>query len=167
MSLSALWESLEASSLGVYIAESTWAFPTIETLHVIAIVTVVGSIAIMDLRLLGIASRDNAVTAVSRDTLPLTWIAFLCAAITGLLLFVSKASTYMANPWFLSKMALLACAGLNMVIFHSVGWKSVRAWDVNTPVPQAGKVAGALSLIFWALVIFCGRTIGFTLGIYE
>ncbi len=167
MNLSALWESIQGSSLGVYIAESTWAFPTIETIHVIAIVTVIGSIAIMDMRLLGITSRDNAVTAVSRDTLPLTWIAFAFAVMTGSLLFVSKATSYMANPWFLSKMVLIACAGINMMILHSTGWKSVRSWDTNTPVPRNVKISAALSLAFWFTVIFCGRVIGFTLGIYE
>ncbi|HZV19441.1 MAG TPA: DUF6644 family protein [Sphingobium sp.] len=167
MILGHLWESLQASSLGTYIAESAWAFPTIESLHVIAIVTVVGTVAVMDLRLLGLTSRDYAVTVMSRDTLTWTWLGFTLAAITGLLLFISKATNYMANPYFLAKMAMLILAGLNMAVFHLITWRTVKEWDTSPIMPTGAKIAGALSLFFWLLVIFFGRTIGFTLGIYE
>jgi hypothetical protein len=165
MIFEALWKSLEASSVGAFVAGSEWAFPTIETIHVIAIVTVVGSIAVMDLRLLGLASRDSAVTAMSRDTLPFTWGAFVLAVITGALLFVSKATAYAVNPYFQLKMVALALAGINMAIFHASTWRSVANWDTGATIPTAGKVAAGLSLLFWILVIFFGRVIGFTLGI--
>ena len=167
MNLASVWQALETSAVGSFVAESAWAFPTIESLHVIALVTVIGSIAVMDLRLLGLASRDAAVTATSRDTLPWTWGAFVLAAITGSLLFMSKASDYAANSWFLLKMATLALAGINMAVFHLFAWRSVRHWDSERPIPTAGKVAATLSLLFWILVVFFGRAIGFTLGIYE
>jgi len=166
--VNSLWTSLEGSALGSTIASSEWLFPTIETLHVIAIVSVVGAIAIMDLRLLGLTSRNRLVTAISRDTLPLTWIAFACAVVTGLLLFVSKATSYMVNPYFLAKMGLLLLAGLNMAAFHMVTWKGVARWDGTVAaIPPAAKMAGLASLIFWTLIVLCGRIIGFTLGIYH
>ncbi|MDB5716637.1 MAG: hypothetical protein JWM38_64 [Sphingomonas bacterium] len=165
MNLDTLWQSLEASQVGSFVAESAWAFPTIESIHVIAIVTVVGTIAIMDLRLLGLTSPSCAVTATSRDTLPWTWGAFVIALITGLLLFVSKATNYAANPYFQLKMVMLVLAGLNMALFHSSTWRSVRNWDTDCVVPLGGKIAGALSLFFWILVVFFGRAIGFTLGV--
>jgi hypothetical protein len=91
--------------------------PTIETVHVIALVTVLGMIAIVDLRLIGVGSRQLAVTKLSNDTLPWVWGAFALAAITVALLFVSKASSYVANPYFLWKMVMLALAGMNMMYF--------------------------------------------------
>ena len=166
--MNSLWTSLEGSTLGTTIASSEWLFPTIETLHVIAIVSVVGAIAVMDLRLLGIASRNRLVTAISRDTLPLTWIAFACAVVTGLLLFVSKATSYMVNPYFLVKMGLLLLAGLNMAAFHMFTWKGVARWDGTiAAIPPAAKLAGLASLVFWSLIVLCGRIIGFTLEIYH
>lgn len=167
MNLDALWGALETSSLGSFVAESAWAFPTIESIHVIAIITVVGSIAVMDLRLLRATSRDWQVTQVSRDTLGLTWMAFVVAAITGGLLFVSKANSYTANPYFLIKMVLIALAGINMMIFHSTTWKTVGSWNSGDAVPTAAKVSAGLSLFFWVLVVFFGRAIGFTLGVYA
>ena len=161
-----IWERIEYSGVGTYIAESTWAFPTLETLHVIALVTVLGTIFVVDLRMLGLTSNKFAVTKTANDTLPLTWGAFVLAAITGLLLFVSKASSYVINPYFLWKMAMLALAGLNMMYFHFFTYRTVEHWDLDPSVPLGAKIAGALSLIFWLAVVFFGRAIGFTLGIF-
>ncbi|MCB2066000.1 MAG: hypothetical protein KDE15_05090 [Erythrobacter sp.] len=161
-----IWQSIEYSSLGTSIAESLWAFPTLETIHVIALVTVFGTIAVMDLRMLGVASTNTPITQMSKDTLPWTWAGFILAAITGSLLFVSKASSYMINPYFLWKLGLLATAGLNMLYFHFVTYKTVDQWDSAAVVPSGVKMAAVISLVLWIGVVFCGRAIGFTLGIY-
>ena len=161
-----IWESIEYSSLGTTIAESTWMFPTLETIHVIALVTVIGMIAIVDLRLVGVGSKALAVTKLSKDTLPWVWGAFILAAMTGSLLFVSKATSYVANPYFLWKMVMMALAGFNMMYFHFFTYRTVEHWDLDPSVPTGAKIAGAMSLIFWLAVVFFGRAIGFTLGIF-
>lgn len=161
-----IWESIEYSSLGISIAESLWAFPMIETLHVIALVTVLGTLLVMDLRMLGWASTAVPIRKVSEDTLKWTWMAFVVAAITGTLLWVSKTSSYMINPYFLTKMGLMAVAGLNMLFFHFVTYKTVDQWDTLASPPTAVKLSAALSLLLWVVIVFCGRAIGFTLGIY-
>ena len=161
-----IWESIEYSSLGTTIAESTWMFPTIETAHVIALVTVIGTIALVDLRLVGVKGHALRVSQLAKDTLPWTWGAFVLAAITGGLLFISKASSYMINPYFLWKMALMALAGLNMLYFHLTTWRTVEHWELDPSFPGMAKLAGWLSLIFWLMVGFFGRAIGFTLGIF-
>ena len=161
-----IWEAIQYSPLGIFLAESTWAFPTIETLHVIALVTVIGTIAIVDLRLIGIASRGHRVSLMAKDTLPLTWGAFVLAAITGSLLFVSKATSYVANPYFLWKLVMLSLAGLNMMYFHLTTWRTVQHWELDPSFPTTAKIAGWLSLVFWVAVVFFGRAIGFTLSMY-
>lgn len=167
MSSGTVWQALENSTLGTTIAGSEWMFPTLETLHVIAIVTVIGAIAIMDIRLLGLGSGERTVAALAHDTLPVTWIAFGLAAITGSMLFVSKASTYMVNPYFLWKFGLMAIAGVNMVVFHRYISKGMNVWGASgAAVPLNAKIAGALSLALWIAIPFCGRVIGFTLGVY-
>ena len=153
--------------LAQYIAESSWAFPTFESIHVIAIVTVIGTVAVMDLRLLGVASASSAVTEMSRDTLPWTWGAFIVAFITGSLLFISKANDYTVNPFFLWKMVMVVIAGLNMAIFHLFTWRTVKTWDSDCEVPLGGKIAGGLSLAFWIIVVVLGRAIGFTLDKFS
>jgi hypothetical protein len=167
MILQSFWQSLENSGLAQSIAMGEWAFPIIETFHVIAITTVVGTIAIMDLKLLGLTSPKWSMISVEKDTLKLTWMAFVVAVITGLLMFISKATTYMVNPYFIWKMFLILAAGINMAIFHRGVWQNVASWDSNVAaIPANAKVAAVLSLVFWIIVVFCGRFIGFTLGAY-
>ncbi|HVV99237.1 MAG TPA: DUF6644 family protein [Planctomycetaceae bacterium] len=166
MILAPLWQALENSSLAQFVASSTWAFPTIETLHVISFVIVLGTIVVMDIRMLGLTATDYPLTRLSKDTLRITWIGFVCAAITGSLLFISKATDYAINPYFQRKMICMALAGANMVVFEFLTWRSVKNWDVGGAIPTATKIAAALSLIFWVLVVFFGRTVGFTLGVF-
>ena len=167
MVLDSFWQSLDDSSVGQFVASSTWAFPTFETLHVISFVLVLGSIVVMDLRMLGLTATDYPLTKVSKDTLRLTWIAFVFSAIFGTLLFVSNASNYVNNPYFMRKMICMALAGVNMVVFEFVTWRNVKDWDTGAAIPTATKLAAALSLILWVLVVFFGRTVGFTLGIFQ
>lgn len=166
MDLQPLWEKIELSPIGDFVASSSWAFPWIEVVHVIAIVTVFGTVAMMDMRLLGWASKENRVTELSRDTLTWTWGAFALAAVSGTLLWMSKTHVYMKEPWFYAKMILIAVAGINMLIFHLVTWKTIGHWDSGRP-PTAAKIAGFTSLALWLVVVFCARMIGFTLGLYE
>ena len=152
--------------LGRVVVESLWLFPVIEAVHLLALSVLGGAVLIVDLRMLGWTSNKFAVTAVAKDTLPWTWGAFVLAAITGTLLFVSKASSYVGNPYFLWKMGMLALAGLNMMYFHFMTWRTVEHWDRDATMPFAVKLAAALSIIFWLAVVFFGRAIGFTLGIF-
>ena len=167
MNLVPFWQALQSTKLGDFVATNDWAFPTIETLHVMAIVTVVGTILVMDLRLVGVASKNWAVTKISEDTLPYTWGAFVLAMITGSLLFMAKADTYTRDPWFIWKMIMIVVAGVNMAVFHLFTWKSVHHWDTAPEQPIGAKIAGGLSLFFWVVVVFCARAIGFTLSTYQ
>ncbi len=160
--LNAFCAWLENTPLGMFIAGSTWAFPTIESIHVLFLVIVVGTIAIVDLRLLGVASRNRSVSQLSNDVLPITWVAFVCALITGGLMFSSKATHYLANWPFRIKMILLMLAGLNMLAFHFLTYRDVKRWDDAVITPAAARLAGLLSLTFWIGVVVFGRWIGFT-----
>jgi len=124
--------------------------------------TVVGTITIVDLRLLNLTSRQRTVAQVSNDMLPFTWGAFALAALTGGMLFMSKATEYVVDLPFQLKMLTMALAGINMVIFHFMVFKRVAEWDGKADTPRAAKIAAGLSLLFWATVIVCGRWIGFT-----
>jgi hypothetical protein len=154
---------LQATAVATTISENEMLFPWIESIHVLAIVLVVGTISIVDLRLLGVASRDRAVSRLMADVLPFTWGAFAVAAITGSLMFCSDAVHYAHNFYFRGKLVLLALAGLNMVVFHLVGIGDVKRWGAGGPTPVAARAAAAISLLVWICVVAFGREIGFTM----
>jgi hypothetical protein len=95
---------------------------------VLAITFVVGSIAAVDMRLLGLASRDRRFSRLNAEIVPLTWGAFAVALVSGFLLFSSKAVQYAANLSFDLKMLLLLLAGLNMAAFQLLTFRGVSAW---------------------------------------
>jgi hypothetical protein len=154
---------LEATDIATAVRENEVLFPWIEAVHVLAIVLVIGTISIVDLRLLGLASRDRAVGRLIREVLPYTWGAFLVAALTGSLLFCSNAMTYGHNFFFRGKLVLLALAGLNMAVFHLFVGRDIARWSAAPQPPWSAKTTGAVSLGLWITVVAFGRWIGFTL----
>lgn len=160
--LAAIEKTQLAAAVGGQFAGSEWVFPIVETLHVIFLTLVFGSIFMIDTRLLGWSSLGSSVSKLSKEILPWTWIAFGCAVITGSILFTCKATEYYHNAQFRYKFLCMALAGLNMAVFHLGVYRHVNDWDAQKYPPVAARIAGALSIALWIGVIFFGRWIGFT-----
>lgn len=163
MTWTGLLQNLYDSAVGSGIRESSVLFPWIESIHVLMATTVVGSIAIVDLRLIGYASHRKGAQQLILDLLPFTWAAFALAIITGSLLFTSNAPNYAANVPYVSKMVVLLLAGINMAIFHLTAYRRIVQWNDALPPPAGVRLAGATSLSLWIVVVFLGRWIGFTM----
>ena len=148
---------VETTPLAIFVSQSTYAFAAIDMFHVAAVCIVFGTIAVLDLRLIGMAFSDFSVTDLSRQVLPWTWTAFVIAAITGVLMFTGQAAKYAVNFAFLVKLALMALAGLNVLMFHFVTYRAVAKWNHGVPAPWPAKLAGALSLMIWVAVAAYGR----------
>jgi hypothetical protein len=148
--------------VAVAVAQSEWLFPAIEVIHVFAISLVFGTIAIIDLRLLGLASTKRRYTEMARELLPWTWGAWFVAATFGTLLLASRPVGYFENADFRLKFLCMGLAGVNMLVFQFITSRDVAKWDAGR-APLAGKVAGALSLMFWIGVVYFARMTGFTL----
>jgi uncharacterized protein DUF6644 len=160
-SLTALMQWLQALPLAVFIHRTPWLFTTVELIHVFAISLVIGTIGMVDLRLLGFASTRRPFTELARQVLPATWVAFVIAAAAGVFLFISNATEYFESTTFRIKMFIILLAGLNMAIFEFITVSGVKAWDVKPIPPPPARLAGAVSLSCWVLVLMLGRWTGF------
>jgi hypothetical protein len=156
--------SLEASRLATGIRNSLYWFPLIESVHVIGLTMVFGTILVIDLRLLGLASTKRRFTAIAADVFKWTWLAFVITATTGALMFITNAGTYFYSGHFRVKMALLLLGGLNMLVFEVTARRSVHSWDGDRAAPAAGRAVAALSLGLWIGVIVLGRWVGFAIS---
>ena len=165
MTLPELFLWLQNTPVGTGIRENGVYFPWLESVHVLTGTIVLGTIAIVDLRLMGVASRGFPISKVMHDTLPFTVTNFLLSVCTGSLLFTSNSVKYSHNFDFQMKMVLLALAGINIVTFHLITMRDVAKWDAGEKVPFPVKAAGFLSLALWFGVITFGRWIGFTMGV--
>ena len=146
------------------IRASALAFPWLESVHVLAITLVLGSIAVVDLRLLGLASMGRPVSTLIKQVLPITWVAFGFAVLTGGAMFLSNAVDYAHNLPFQMKMLLLLLAGLNMLLFHFVTYRGIGSWNESRQTPIGARCAGGVSVAVWLGVVAFGRWIGFTIG---
>ena len=153
---------LGETPLSLSIAESEWLFPTIEVVHVFAIAMVFGTIAIIDLRLLGLASTNRRYTEMARELLPWTWGAWGVAAVFGTLLIASRPVAYFENADFRLKFLCMGLAAVNMLVFQFVTSRDIAQWDKGG-ASLSGRVAGGVSLVLWIGVVYFARKTGFTL----
>ena len=156
-----LCQVLYDSAFGTAIRESDYAFSIIESVHVLGITVLFGTIAILDLRMLGLVLRRISVTRVARTVFPITWTGFSIMFASGFLLFWSEAAKNYTNPAFRIKIVLLALAGLNPLIFHTSVYRRVQEWEVLEISPWRERAAAIASLTLWSGVIIAGRAIAY------
>jgi hypothetical protein len=152
---------LNDTTFSTALRESTLMFPIVESVHTLAITLVVGTVAMVDLRLLGFVLRKEPVSKVAGQILPLTWIGFAVMLISGLMLFAAEAAKCYHNPAFRLKLILLVLVGLNPLIFHFTIFKSVDRWDEVPRTPGRARLAAVLSLSLWSGIIVAGRAIAY------
>jgi hypothetical protein len=121
----------------------------------------VGTVAILDLRLLGLALRSEEVSTVAKQVLPLTWAGFAIVFTSGFLLFWAEAAKSYANPAFRIKLVLLLLVGLNPLIFHLTVYRGVANWNTRIVTPRRARLAGIFSLTLWGGIICAGRAIAY------
>jgi hypothetical protein len=151
---------IEQSALATAMRQELWLYPSIEILHIFGFVTLVGSIAMLDLRLLGL-SRQIPVRALAGHLLPWTFGALIIIVPTGLMMFVAHASDFISNTAFVLKLSLIFGAGLNAAVFHMGPYRTVGQWDTAIATPAAAKFHAMVSLLIWMGVISCGRLLAY------
>lgn len=157
--LYALAEQIEASAIGVAIAESRYAYPIIEGIHLIGLSVSVGLIFLTDLRLMNLFLKRVPVTDVLRHLRPYVIGGFIAVFISGGLLFWSAAARMLDSPAFVAKMAFMALAGSNALYFELVIARRSPVQENHKILPSSVHYAGVASFGLWTLVVVCGRLI--------
>lgn len=157
--LFALMKALETSWFGTTARNSTWIYPLASVLHIVGLAALLGTIAVLDLRLLGVARR-LPLDSLAGFLLPLARAAFAVQLVTGFTMFATDASHLYGNPFFAAKMAVILAALANIVLFHA----RLRAdpqfalWGES---PRWARIGAAVSLAAWTAVAVCGRMIAY------
>jgi hypothetical protein len=157
-----LMQTLYDTSIAVAVRESATLYPWIESAHVLMVAIVLGTIAMVDLRLMGVSAHRRGARQLIVDMLPFTWVAFALAVVTGGLLFMSNATAFYESMPFRFKMLTILLAGINMVVFHMTAYRNIGTWDEQLPTPKSARLAGLTSIILWVVIVFLGRWIGYS-----
>jgi hypothetical protein len=145
--------------MGVFMRESTWAWPTFESLHFIGMSLLAGTIVVFDLRLLGFA-RAVPVGALHR-LIPVGIGGFLLNLTTGICFICGFPDQYLFNAAFRWKVVFILAAGLNVLFFYTRVFQRLEAMSENTPPPLPARIVGGVSLGAWVGVMAAGRLITF------
>jgi Family of unknown function (DUF6644) len=131
-----------------------YAFPILECFHIAGFAVAIGSVALVNFRLLGVGLRRHTPAQLSKDTGILTLLSLLVAVFSGMLMYSTDPDKYYLNWSFLIKIACLLLA----IVFHYVVLRSVVR---SRSVTIGGKLAACVSLVLWASVVFGGIFIAF------
>jgi hypothetical protein len=143
--------------VGHTISDSTWLFPAIEGVHIVALALLFGAILVLNLRLMGVMMRDRSMPQLFRELETWTLSSLIVILVSGAMLFASEAvKTFHSSP-FRIKMVLLLAA----VVFHYTISRRLMRKEEGRLSPVLTKVAGSLSIALWMGVGFAGRAIGF------
>ena len=151
---------IEGFAIAKAMRENLWLYPSVEIVHIVGFVILVGSVVMFDLRVLGL-SKSVSVRGLARHLLPWSVGALLLIVPTGLLMFSAHAADFLTNRAFQVKMALLLTAGINAAIFHTGPYRSVATWDTNATAPVGARVSVAASIAIWFSIIACGRLLAY------
>jgi hypothetical protein len=154
-------EWLAANPWSIALHESLYMYPLIESTHVLAICLFLGTLAVVDLRLLDVAYRDVPVPRMTERMLPWTVAGFVVLVITGVLLtFAIPVRTYQ-SVWFRAKVILLVAGGVNAWLLHRRVQGDVERWGGESGPPKSARVSALISLSTWAGVVVTGRLIAY------
>jgi hypothetical protein len=149
------------TSSSIALRESIWAYPIVETAHVLGLALFAGLAMLLDLRLTGFVLPRLPVQELVERVGRWTWTGFAVMVVSGVLLFYADPVKMAFNPFFRAKLALLVVAGVNAVIFHVTVYRRVAEWGAASLTPRPARAAGWISLAVWIAVIATGRLIAF------
>lgn len=161
MSLLGFCQWLGNTSGSIALHESIWAYPIVESVHVLTLCVFLGLTVMLDLRLLGAAMVRTPASEVAGRLLPWIIAGFAVMVVTGALLFYAiPVKTYL-NIFFRMKVAFLLLAGVNVAVFARTVSRSMHEWDIDPVPPFRARLAAAVSLVLWACIVVAGRMIAY------
>jgi len=155
---------LGATPLSQLIQKVFWIIPTVQAVHILAISVVLSSMAMFDLRLLGLAGKRSSIASLSRRFMPWLWGALIVLAASGSILIVGEPKRALGNLSFLLKMCMLAAAIIVTLGFQAVLKRDLEGGsaDLAPAHVTAAKLTGLLSLALWVGIAVAGRLIAYT-----
>jgi hypothetical protein len=159
MSLLRFCEWLAATPWSVALHESRYLYLGVLTVHVLTLCVLVGTTAMLDLRLMGLTLRRVPASEVLTRLLPWAVAGFLVMVASGALLFYADPVMKYRNIFFRLKMVTLILAVLNAWLFHRRTYRDVADWNLDPVPPRGARMAASLSLALWAIMITLGRLI--------
>jgi uncharacterized membrane protein len=155
--MQAFCDWLSNTRLSLTIQTVLWIIPAVQTIHILCVAIVMSSMAMLDLRLLGLAGRRKSISYTVHRFVPWVWWVLPIMAATGTVLIIGEPSRELLNPYFRAKMLMLATVILITLAVQLLNNKKAY-WETRK---GASILAGSVSLLLWVGIVTAGRWIAY------
>jgi hypothetical protein len=142
-----MWEALQHAEWVETLATSRWLYGLVSVVHYSAVFFCVGTIVLLDLRILGVADRNQALSVLAGQRRPWTSIGLGAVAVSGFLLFAVDAADFAAATPFRLKMLVVVLAVVSTL---AIEWR-VPTWDRTPAMPVTAKAVALISILLWLI----------------
>jgi len=155
-----MFESLENTSLAIWVGESIWGYPFMLGMHVVGLAVVAGIFMMLNFRIFGLGKGISFVAFLSLYRL--AWVGLAVNALSGAALFSSQASIFVENVPFLIKITCIAVGVTIAFLIRRELAKNAASWDSGEAgAPGVVRLLAAVSVCCWLVAISAGRLIAY------
>jgi hypothetical protein len=150
-----MWEALEQTGWVKTLGSTGWMYATVSVIHYLTMFWFIGSVAIVDLRVMGVAARKRDLAELAEQLMPWAWMGLALAVLSGFLMFATDAGDWAPDRVFHYKLGLIVLS----VIFVVLVQQGVPKWAQASQMPTSAKVIAIISLLLWILTILSASEI--------
>ena len=150
-----MWEALEQMGWVKTLSSTGWMYATVSVIHYLTMFWFIGSMAVVDLRVMGVAARKRNLTELSEQIYPWAWTGLVLATISGFFMFLTDAGDWAPDPVFHVKL-LMIVVSIGLAIVVQV---MVPKWAVLPEIPAWAKILALVALLFWVGTILSASEI--------
>lgn len=162
MSIESVSSWLATTQTSLVIQEISWVIPTVQTIHILGIAVVIGSILLLDLRMLGLVMPGQPTAAVAQRFLPWIWWTALVLLLSGSILIVGEPERSLPNLTFQIKMGLLLAVLMLTAVFQWGLRRDPQYWERTMLRLTSVRLIAVISLLLWIAIVFAGRWIAYS-----
>ena len=150
-----MWEALEQISLVKTFSTTGWMYASVSVIHYLTMFWFIGSMAIIDLRVMGVAAKKRNLIELSTQIFPWAWTGFVLAIISGFFMFTADAGDWAPDPVFHVKLVMIILS----FVFAILVQRGAPKWAALPEIPTSAKVIATIGLVLWILTILSASEI--------
>jgi|TARA_B110000971_G_scaffold50659_1_gene51154 hypothetical protein len=140
--------------------------PIIQTVHILGIAVLMGTIVMLNLRVLGLAVRSQELTEITERVMPWVWWALASNLVSGAFFLFARPYRYFNNPVFGWKVSFLIPAVVLTLVFYWMQKRQTGYWEQDTKHLWSARAIALVSLVCWIMVAMAGRWIAYVEYLY-
>ncbi len=150
-----MWEALEQSRWVKTLGETGWMYASVSVIHYLTMFWFIGSMAVVDLRVMGVAARKRNLAELADQVFPWAWTGLALAILSGFLMFATDAGDWAPDRVFHVKLGMIIAA----IIFAILVRRGIPKWAAAPEIPTSAKIIAVSALLLWIATILTASEI--------